>query len=123
VPRATIGANPSVSLARGACILIVEDNPEVSEFATDALTAMGYNAILATNGTAALEKLAADDTNFDVVFSHVVMPGMSGVELGHEIKRLHPDMPVILTGENSSVLAESRTHGFKLRHKPYSVND
>jgi PAS domain S-box-containing protein len=119
----TVEADSSLSLARGACILVVEDNPEVGQFATDALAEMGYNAVLATDGRAALEELAADDANFDVVFSDVVMPGMSGVELGQEIRRLHPDLPVILTSGYSSVLAEGGTHGFELLHKPYSVDE
>ena len=119
----TIEADQSLSLAKGACILVVEDNPEVGQFATDALSEMGYNAVLATDGREALEKLAATDASFDVVFSDVVMPGMSGVELGQEIRRIHPDMPVILTSGYSSVLAEGGTHGFELLHKPYSVDE
>jgi PAS domain S-box-containing protein len=113
----------SQSLAKGACILVVEDNPEVGQFATDALAEMGYNAVLATDGRAALEQLAADGADFDAVFSDVVMPGMSGIELGQEIRRLHPDLPVILTSGYSSVLADGGTHGFDLLHKPYSVDE
>ena len=57
----------------------------------------------------------------DVVFSDVVMPGMSGVDLGGEVRRLYPDVPVILTSGYSHVLAQSGRHGFELLHKPYSV--
>jgi CheY-like chemotaxis protein len=32
---------------------------------------------------------------FDAVFSDVVMPRMSGIELGQEIRRLYPDLPII----------------------------
>jgi CheY-like chemotaxis protein len=119
------GANRDtpLSLAKGAYILVVEDNPEVGQFATDSLAEMGYNAVLATDGKMALEKLAAGDTSFDVVFSDVVMPGMSGIELGQEIRRLRPDLPVILTSGYSSVLAEGGTHGFHLLHKPYSIDE
>ncbi|WP_156678144.1 PAS domain-containing protein [Sphingomonas profundi] len=111
------------ALVKGSCILVVEDNPEVGLFATEALTEMGYNTVLAADGKTALEKLEADGAAFDVVFSDVVMPGMSGVELGQEIKRRHPDMPVILTSGYSSVLAEGGTYGFELLHKPYSVDE
>ena len=111
------------ALAKGSCILVVEDNPEVGQFATEALTEMGYNTVLASDGKMALEKLEADGAAFNVVFSDVVMPGMSGVELGQEIRRRHPDMPVILTSGYSSVLAEGGTYGFELLHKPYSVDE
>ena len=60
---------------------------------------------------------------FDVVFSDVVMPGMSGVDLGHEIRRRYPGLPVVLTSGYSQVLAEEGRHGFELLHKPYAVED
>ena len=116
-------ADQTPALAKGSCILVVEDNPEVGRFATEALTEMGYNTVLASDGNTALQKLQADGAAFDVVFSDVVMPGMSGVELGQEIRRRHPDMPVILTSGYSSVLAEGGTYGFELLHKPYSVDE
>ena len=109
------------ALAAGARILVVEDNPEVGNFAAEALSEMGYQAILASDGKTALERLRDDRAKYDVVFSDVVMPGMSGVELSQELRRLYPDLPVILTSGYSSVLAQSGTHGFELLHKPYSV--
>lgn len=51
------------------------------------------------------------------------MPGMSGIELGHEIRRRHPKVPVVLTSGYSHVLAEEGRHGFELLHKPYAVED
>ncbi len=102
---------------------MVEDNPEVGTFATDALTEMGYRTVLAASGKEALAALADPDARFDVVFSDVVMPGISGVELGQEIRRKHPGTPVILTSGYSSVLAAGGTHGFELLHKPYSVDE
>ncbi|MBB5714382.1 PAS domain-containing protein [Sphingomonas aerophila] len=119
---ATTTADASPALAEGACILVVEDNPEVGEFATEALTEMGYNTVLATNGQEALNHLASD-ARFDVVFSDVVMPGLTGVELGQEIQRRHPGLPVILTSGYSRVLASGGAHGFELLHKPYSIEE
>jgi DNA-binding NtrC family response regulator len=57
------------------------------------------------------------------VFSDVVMPGMSGVELGLEIRKRHPGLPVVLTSGYSHVLAEEGRHGFELLQKPYAVED
>ena len=102
---------------------MVEDNPEVGTFATEALSEMGYDAILASDGKTALERLRDNRARYDVVFSDVVMPGMSGVELGQELRKLYPDLPVILTSGYSSVLAERGTHGFELLRKPYSVDE
>jgi PAS domain S-box-containing protein len=105
----------------GRRILIVEDNDQVGQFATEALKELGYVSILAGDAMAALAELAADSSRFDIVFSDVVMPGMSGLELGAEIRRLYPDVPVILTSGYSHVLAQNGSHGFELLHKPYSI--
>lgn len=77
--------------------------------------------VLANNAEEALAELARQANRFDVVFSDVVMPGMSGIELAQEIRRHHPDLPVLLASGYSHVLAQNGTYGFELLHKPYSV--
>lgn len=111
------------SVKHGGCVLVVEDNLEVGRFATAALAELGYTTVLARDGAQALAELATGAGRFDVVFTDVVMPGMSGVELGSEIGRLHPDLPVILTSGYSDVLARDTDHGFNLIQKPYAVDD
>jgi signal transduction histidine kinase len=106
----------------GACILVVEDNEAVGQFATEMLHDLGYRTAWAANAKAALQTLADHDAHFDLVFSDVVMPGMNGVELGENIRRLYPSLPVVLTSGYSDVLADEGRHGFELMHKPYSVD-
>lgn len=105
----------------GICVLVVEDNEQVGRFATAALAELGYVSELATSGEQALEMLSAAPDRYHVVFSDVVMPGMGGIELGQEVRRRHPHVPVILTSGYSHVLAENGRHGFELLHKPYSI--
>ena len=106
-----------------AYILIVEDNHDVGRFATEALRELGYSTHLATDGQLAIAALAEADGAYDAVFSDVVMPGMSGIELGQELRRLYPDLPIVLTSGYSSVLAATGTHGFELLQKPYSIDE
>ena len=105
----------------GICVLVVEDNPEVSNFATAALKELGYDTVSASNAAEALDHLERTTGRFHVVFSDVVMPGMSGIELARRVVELHPDIPVILTSGYSDVLAADTQHDFPLLHKPYSV--
>ena len=105
----------------GICVLVVEDNEQVGQFATSALEELGFKSELATDGNRALELLAKQRDQHHIVFSDVVMPGMDGVELGQAVRRLYPGMPVILTSGYSHVLAQNGRHGFELLHKPYSV--
>jgi DNA-binding NtrC family response regulator len=105
----------------GLCVLLVEDNEKVGEFATQALKELGYDSILAVDAAHALTILAAREHHFHLVFSDVVMPGMSGLELGEEIRRLYPDLPVLLTSGYSAALAQTTDHKFELLQKPYSI--
>jgi two-component system NtrC family sensor kinase len=106
---------------RGMSVLVVEDNAEVGTFATDALAELGYSATLVGNAIDALAELAKNAERFDVVFSDVVMPGMTGIELAQEIRRRHFDLPIVLTSGYSHVLSQQGRYGFELLQKPYSI--
>jgi len=103
-------------------VLVVEDNAEVGKFATDALAELGYGTTLVNNASHALEELSVDADRFDVVFTDVVMPGMTGIELAQEICRRYVDLPVVLTSGYSHVLSQNGSFGFELLEKPYSID-
>lgn len=106
----------------GRKVLVVEDNIEVGQFATQILEDLGYKTTWAANAEAALEQLGPDGNGFDVVFSDVVMPGMGGIALAQELRHRLPKLPVVLTSGYSNVLAENAAHGFELLHKPYAAD-
>ncbi len=106
---------------RASRALVVEDDPSVGAAVTDALGELGYTSVLTTSAREALAALAGGAGGFAVVFSDVVMPGMSGIELGREIRKRHVDLPVVLTSGYSEVLAQDGAHGFELLGKPYSL--
>jgi PAS domain S-box-containing protein len=105
----------------GTCVLVVEDNVDVGNFAVQSLSDLGYVTVLANNADEALAELEKNAHRFDVVFSDVVMPGMSGIDLAHRIRENYHDLPVLLTSGYSHVLAQNGTYGFELLHKPYSI--
>jgi two-component system NtrC family sensor kinase len=119
-PLAAAAEEPAAVDGGGMAVLVVEDNPEVGKFAADALAELGYTVTLVGNATHALEELMSDASRFDVVFTDVVMPGMTGIELAKEIRRRHFDLPVVLTSGYSHVLAQNGSYGFELLQKPYS---
>jgi PAS domain S-box-containing protein len=125
MPFDTASTARPISLAndgKGRRILVVEDNAEVGGFSTQLLVDLGYEATWVTSAAEALTRLA-DGLRIDVVFADVVMPGMSGLELGLEIRRRYPDLPVVLTSGYSHVLAEKGRHGFELLQKPYAAEE
>ncbi|GEO43383.1 hypothetical protein SAE02_75310 [Skermanella aerolata] len=121
IPADAPGALPPED-GRGCRVLVVEDNVEVGIFSTQLLQDLGYQATWAASANEALN-LLGQQHNFDAVFSDVVMPGMGGVELGREIRRRYPGLPVVLASGYSHVLIAEGRHGFALVRKPYTVEE
>lgn len=103
-------------------ILLVEDNEAVGAFAADLLKELGQVVRWVGDGQSALDILRQDDADYDLVFSDVVMPGISGIELARAIATEWPDLEVILTSGYSHILAEEGSFGFELLKKPYSID-
>jgi CheY-like chemotaxis protein len=128
LPRVVGSASPALTAneapvveGHGLSVLIVEDNRDVGTFTTDALRELGYATELRHSADEALDELKAHAGRYDVVFSDVVMPGISGIELAQQIRQLYADLPVVLTSGYSHVLAQNGTFGFELLQKPYSI--
>ena len=105
----------------GMRILVVEDDERVGQFSTETLLDLGHETSLVTSGREALDLLEKDDLHFDVVFTDVMMPGMSGLELAQAIRTRFPGLPVLLTSGYSEIIAKEGTFGLPLLRKPYSV--
>jgi two-component system NtrC family sensor kinase len=112
---------PATVSGRSIRVLVVEDNAEVGTFASDALAELGYTTTLVGNAMDALAELSKNADRFDVVFTDVVMPGMTGLDLAQEIRRRYFELPVVLTSGYSHVLAQNGSYGFELLQKPYSI--
>jgi PAS domain S-box-containing protein len=110
-----------VSSGKPLSVLLVEDNETVGRFALGLLHELGLMAHWATDGESALALLSARNGRFDLLFSDVVMPGMSGIELATAARRRWPGLRVVLTSGYSHVLAEQGMHGFEFLEKPYSA--
>jgi signal transduction histidine kinase/CheY-like chemotaxis protein len=100
-------------------ILLVEDNEEVGAFAEDLLSELGHVVWRARSGEEALETALREP--FDLVFTDVVMPGMSGLELAAQLAGQRPDLPIILTTGYSDEISTSGTGGRLVILKPYRL--
>jgi PAS domain S-box-containing protein len=104
------------------CVLLVEDNQLVGEFAAQLIADLGFRNVWVPSAQEALAAIEADPDRFDIVFTDVVMPGMSGLELAELLRERFPNLPVVLTSGYSHVLAAEGTHGFELLQKPYTAH-
>lgn len=103
-------------------ILVVEDDNLVRQNVLNQLADLGYHAIGAENGKAALEILKSGQS-FDLLFTDVVMPGgMNGRQLSEAARNLYPDLKVLFTSgytENAIVHQGRLDRGVHLLSKPY----
>src|SRR5882672_1629147 len=90
-------------------ILVVDDEASVREFTERALQTAGYDVVVAANGSQALQ-LVERRGPFDGFVVDIGMPGMSGSDLGHELRRVDPDAKILyLTGFSDRLFSEKTT--------------
>ena len=77
-----------------ASILIVDDEVDNCRNLSDIFADLGYRADMAHDGRTALEKVQA--TRYDLAILDLMMPGMDGLALYQEIKRLRPETIAVL---------------------------
>ncbi len=90
-------SEPSSDLPKGGgeTILVIEDDENVREMACGMLERLGYQVTAAVDAADARPKLAQED-DFDLVLSDVVLPGgVSGPEFADEVRRDYPNLPII----------------------------
>ena len=105
-------------------VLVVDDEERFRNTLGKLLTAHGMTVTTAGGGAQALEILKEDP--HDIVLLDVKMPGMSGQETLQEIKKVDPDVEVIiLTGHASvDIAAEMMAHGGSdYLLKPYPMDE
>ncbi|HEX9946437.1 MAG TPA: PAS domain S-box protein [Allosphingosinicella sp.] len=106
--------------SRDLRVLLVEDNDHVREFAHQLLDDLGYRVLSAASAEEALERL--DSEEVDLLFSDVVMPGRSGVELARLARQRDPDLPILLASGYSEEIVGSAGAEFEVLRKPYDLN-
>jgi CheY-like chemotaxis protein len=85
-------------------ILVVDDSPSMQQSLAKRLVNKGYRVTCSGSGEDAVKKLHS--TEFDLVLSDIILPGMSGLNLLKIIKDRSPDTEVvIITGNASSFTA------------------
>ncbi len=75
-------------------VLIVDDDRRMARTIYDILKVKGFEAVQAYSGEEAVEKVRSEKP--DCVLMDVRMPGMNGIEVLKIIKKLSPDLPVVL---------------------------
>ena len=107
-------------------VLMVDDEEVLSEIVRDMLEEMGYTVTSMTDGAGALELFTRQPERYDIILTDVTMPGMTGIRLASECRRIRSDIPIILWSGNKSHVSgeEMRTAGIsQLLQKPVKQAD
>jgi PAS domain S-box-containing protein len=86
-------------------ILVIDDEEIVRSTADNALRRLGYNVITAADGSRGVELLREHGQSIRLVLLDLSMPGVSGEETMREIRKIRPDVPVVLSSGYSEAYA------------------
>ncbi len=101
-------------------VLLVEDSEEVRETTIEFINEVGYDVVAVETAEAALEALAVD--RYDILFTDVSLPGISGIELLKRARLADPGQPVVVaSGYGADLGRQSFGAGVSVLGKPYDL--
>jgi signal transduction histidine kinase len=104
-------------------ILVVEDDPRVRHLSVASLRDLGYTIVHAASAAEALDQMAAHP-GIDLLFTDIVMPGVSGRKLADAAEKLKPGIKVLFTTgftRNAVVHNGVLDHGVNFIAKPFTI--
>jgi len=93
-----------------ASILFVDDEEMLAEVGHATLQHLGYDVVSMTSSVKALEAFQTMPQRFDLVITDQTMPTLTGEHLVHELRRIRPDIPIILCTGFSHVMDAEKAH-------------
>jgi PAS domain S-box-containing protein len=88
-------------------VLLVDDEAPIARLEKQVLERLGYGVTVRTSSSDAFEAFKANPSNFDLVISDMAMPNMTGDLLARELKKIRPDIPIIIcTGFSERINAD-----------------
>lgn len=74
-------------------ILVVDDDEGVRDYLRSILEREGYEVADAVDGESAVERFR--ESSADLIITDIIMPGKEGIELILDIRKDHPNVPII----------------------------
>ena len=109
LPRTDVERHHFREEPRKPCILLVDDQPALREFASLVLQDLDVEVLSACSAEDALLAARTHGAPIDLVVTDVIMPGLSGPQLFDQIKRDHPwSTALYMSGHDKEVLCDER---------------
>jgi signal transduction histidine kinase/CheY-like chemotaxis protein len=120
--RTAAEANAEANAASDNHVLVVEDDSEVRAMLVESLRMLGYTVTEAADGQAGLNHLR--DNHPDLLMVDFAMPGMNGIDVIAEARKLRADLPVILaTGYADVDITGLAVKRCTILRKPFQLDD
>ena len=105
-------------------ILVIEDEPRILGFLARGLEAEGFAVDGARDGTEGLTRARGD--NYDLVLLDLLLPGLDGLSVLHQLNRARPELPVVIVSARSDLPTKLRGFGLGAADyisKPFSFDE
>ena len=96
-------------------ILFIDDEEPLAQLGQEMLERLGYEVIIRTSSTEALNVFRSQPQRFDLVITDLMMPNMQGTELARQMLRIRPDIPIVLCTGFSDKLTASEIRKMGIR--------
>ena len=107
-------------------ILVVDDEEFIVKAVQNMLQHLGYKVTALMDNQEALKLFSEEPSQFDLVITDQTMPFMTGEDLGKELMRIRPDIPVILCTGYSDLISSEKAIAMGFRGfimKPFTVRE
>jgi two-component system cell cycle sensor histidine kinase/response regulator CckA len=130
-----VTAQPMTALARpaapaewhaGGTVLVIDDDDNVRSTTARLLEHLGWAVATAPDGRSGLEVFQAHRYRIDCVLLDLFMPGMHGAEVAHTLRRLNPDIPIlVMSGYSEAEITATLVDAARMYvlAKPFQLDD
>jgi len=105
-------------------ILVIEDEPRILGFLARGLESEGFAVDGARNGREGLKRAQRD--TYDLVLLDLLLPGIDGLSVLHQLSKTHPALPVVIVSARSDLPTKLRGFGLGAADylsKPFSFDE
>lgn len=118
------GIRKSGSRSHSECILLVEDDKDVRQMVARILKTAGYQTVTAASAEEALTLFTDQPDRFDLLFSDMILPEKTGLELADTLRRQRPELPVLLYSgymDQRDRWNDLESKGYCFTQKPFTM--
>ena len=104
-PKGRAGGKGAIQQGRKERLLFVDDEEPIVQIGIRMLGRLGYDVTATQSSVEALRIFTLDPNAFDLVITDQTMPGLTGTLLVEELRKVRPDIPVILCSGRADLMS------------------